>query len=130
HDTNAPSITCLGNKTNECGVGSLSYDEPAARDNCGLVTVSILSTVTNQGCGSTFVATRTWLATDQCGNTNTCSQTIATVDTTPPTISCSGSKTNASGVGNMTFDEPIASDSCGTASISVLSTVTNLACGN
>src|SRR5206468_1736292 len=125
-DTNAPSITCLGNKTNECGVGSLSYDEPAASDNCGLVTVSILSTVTNQGCGSTFVATRTWVATDQCGNTNTCSQTIATVDSSAPSISCSGNKTNECGVGSLTFDTPTASDTCGTASISILSTVTNL----
>src|SRR5438876_1230580 len=114
-DTTPPSITCFGNKTTECGVGSLAFDEPAASDTCGSVTVSVLSTVTNLGCGNTFVATRTWLATDSSGNTNSCRQTIATVDTTPPIISCSASKTNTSGVGDLTFDPPIASDTCGSA---------------
>src|SRR5207245_5071111 len=97
-DTTRPSITCTGNKTNECGVGSLTFDEPMARDTCGSVMVSILSTVTNLGCGNTFVATRTWQATDSSGNTNACSQTIASSDTTAPSITCSGNKTNECGV--------------------------------
>src|SRR5207253_6856521 len=113
-DTTRPSITCAGNKTNECGVGSLVFDEPVASDTCGSVTVSVLNTVTNPGCGNTFVATRTWLATDSSGNTNTCRQIIATVDTTSPIISCSASKTNASGIGDLTFDPPTATDNCGT----------------
>src|SRR6266568_3199792 len=129
-DTTVPSISCSGNKTNECGVGSLTFDTPTASDTCGTAEISILSTVTNLTCGNTFVATRTWVATDQCGNTNTCSQTIATVDTTAPSISCSGNKTNECGVGTLTFDTPTASDTCGTAAISILSTVTNLTCGN
>src|SRR3989441_8905706 len=76
------------------------------------------------------VATRTWVATDACGNTNTCSQTIATVDTTKPTFTfCPASQTNECGVA-LDFGTPTASDTCGTNTISVLSTVTNLTCGN
>src|ERR1044071_4347185 len=129
-DTTKPTISCVGNKTNECGVGSLSFDEPTASDTCGPVTVSVLSTSTNLGCGNTFVATRTWVATDRSGNTNTCSQTIAIVDTTAPTISCAANKTNECGVGSLTFDEPTASDTCGTATVSVTGTITNQTGGN
>src|SRR6266566_354945 len=129
-DTNPPTMSCPDNKTNECGVGSLTFDNPTASDTCGTATISILSTVTNLLCGNTFVATRTWVATDNCGNTNTCSQTIATVDTTKPTFTfCPASQTNECGVA-LDFGTPTASDTCGTNTISVLSTVTNLACGN
>src|SRR5258705_9251242 len=77
-DTTIPSISCSANKTNECGVGSLTFDTPTSSDTSGTNVISIVGTVTNLGCGNTFVATRTWSATDQCGNSNTCSQTIAT----------------------------------------------------
>src|SRR2546425_5885215 len=76
------------------------------------------------------VATRTWVATDACGNTNTCSQTIATVDTTKPTFTfCPASQTNECEVA-LDFGTPTASDTCGTNTIRVLNTVTNLTCGN
>src|SRR5207244_1438844 len=125
-DTTAPSITCFGNKTNECGVGALTFGTPTASNTCGTATITILSTITNLGCGNTFVATRTWWARDICGNTNSCSQTIATVDTIPPMIICAANKTNAVGSPGLTFDPPTASDTCGTVSIIILSTVTNL----
>jgi uncharacterized repeat protein (TIGR01451 family) len=87
-DTTSPVIACMPSKTNECGVGTLTFDAPTATDACGSATIGILTTVTNVTCGNTFVATRTWQAMDACGNTSTCSQTIATVDHTPPTITC------------------------------------------
>src|SRR5207302_4214521 len=62
--TTPPSITYLANKTNECGVGNLTFDTPTATNSCGTSTITILSTVTNLGCGNTFVATRTWAAID------------------------------------------------------------------
>src|SRR4029078_11379881 len=117
--TLAPSISCSGNKTNECGTANLAFDIPTSTDACGTNTIRILSTVTNLTCGNTFVATRTWVVTDACGNTNTCSQTIATVDTTAPTITCAANKTNECGAA-LSFDTPTASNTCGTASISIL----------
>src|SRR5207245_2863551 len=83
-------------------------------------------THTNLTGGNTFVATRTWTATDACGNAKSCSQTIALVDTTKPSITCTGNKTNECGVGSLTFDEPTASDTCGSVTVSILGTVTNL----
>jgi hypothetical protein len=87
-DTTRPTITCAGNKTNDFGMGNLTFDTPIGSDNCGTVTVTELSTITNFACGQRFVATRTWVATDACGNTNTCSQTIATRNVIGPTITC------------------------------------------
>jgi len=89
-----PAIYCGANKTNECSLGSPSFDTPSASNTCGTVSIFVLSTVTNLGCGNTFVATRTWLATDELGDTNFCSQTIATVDTLKPIITCGVNKTN------------------------------------
>src|SRR4029078_7323269 len=71
----------------------------------------------------------TWLVTDPCGKTNTCSQTIATVSTLGPVIVCAGNKTNECGP-PLSFDTPTVSNRCGTASLTILSTVTNLGCGN
>jgi len=128
-DTTVPTIVCGGNKTNECG-GLLSFDTPTASNRCGTATITILGTVTNLVCGNSFVATRTWVATDPCGKTNTCSQTIASVSTQGPVIVCAGNRTNECGVGVLSFDVPTASNSCGTATITVLGTITNLGCGN
>src|SRR4029078_12469708 len=103
-DRTAPSITCAGNKTNDCGV-AINFDLPTATDQCGTNTIQILSTVTNMTCGASLVATRTWVATDACGNTNTCSQTIASISTQGPIITCAGNKTNECGV-SINFDMP------------------------
>src|SRR5207248_3170169 len=82
-DTTAPSITCVANKTAECG-SAWTFDRPTALDNCDGTNVTISATPsTNALCGSTFSATRTWTATDTHGNISTpCSQTVTVVDTT------------------------------------------------
>lgn len=131
-DTTPPTITCVANKFVECGT-AWNFDQPTASDTCGNVTVSIVITVTNTTgfCGNTFAATRTWKATDACGNTNSCSQTVTVRDTTPPTILCLGNKIAECGTA-WNFDPPTASDTCGSATISIVGTVTNIAgfCGN
>jgi len=124
-DATPPVITCAGNKTNEC-TAPWTFDEPTAGDTCGTNVVTILNTVTNTAghCGNTYTATRTWQATDACGNTATCSQTVYVTDTTPPVITCASNKAVESGQA-WTFDDPLTTDTCGTNSITVVSTITN-----
>src|SRR5439155_2925272 len=131
-DTTPPTITCVPNKTVEC-TSAWSFDAPSASDTCGTVTVTILNTVTNTAghCGNTFDTTRTWRATDACGNTADCSQTVTVEDHTPPTITCVPNKT-VECTSTWAFDPPTASDTCGTATVTILTTVTNTVghCGN
>src|SRR5207247_1604748 len=127
-DTTAPVITC-GNtsKTVERGT-TWTFDEPTTTDNSGSTTITIVSTVTNAGCANTFSAVRTWKGTDACGNSAQCSQMVTVVDITAPTITCAGNKTLELG-SPWTFDTPTATDTCSAPTISILSTITNTACG-
>src|SRR5439155_916841 len=112
-----PTITCVSDKTIECG-STWSFDAPTAADTCGSVTITILGTVTNitGHCGNTFAATRAWRATDACGNTAECSQTVTLEDHTPPTITCLGNKT-VECASAWTFDAPTANDTCASVTI-------------
>src|SRR5205807_720959 len=131
-DHTPPTITCVPNKTVEC-TSIWNFDPPTASDTCGNVTITILNTVTNTAghCGNTFDTTRTWRATDACGNTADCSQTVTVEDHTPPIITCAPNK-SVECTSNWSFDPPTTTDTCGTATIIILSTVTNLTdhCGN
>src|SRR5207237_1156274 len=131
-DPTPPTITCVPNKAVEC-TSAWSFDPPTATDTCGNVTISILNTVTNLTghCGNTFDATRTWRATDACGNTAECSQKVTVEDRTQPTIICVPDKT-VECTSAWSFNAPTASDTCGSTTITILSTVTNLTghCGN
>src|ERR1044071_6575375 len=132
-DTTAPVITCSStNKTVEQGT-AWTFDAPTATDNSGSATITILSTVTNVAghCGTTFDATRTWQATDACGNSSSCSQKVTIVDTTAPVITCTSTNKTVEQGTAWTFDAPTATDNSGSATITILSTVTNVAghCG-
>ena len=124
-DHTPPTITCVPNKTVECA-SAWSFDAPTATDSCGNVTLTILNTVTNTTghCGNTFDVTRTWRATDACGNSATCVQTISVRDTAPPTITCAPDRIVQPGVA-WSFDDPVATDTCGALVVQVIHTVTN-----
>src|SRR6185295_13509732 len=108
-----------------------TFDAPSAN-----YPISIVGTVTNTAahCGNTFDATRTWVATDACGNVSApCSQTVTVIDTIAPTLDCSNSTNKTVQIGTAwTFDPPTATDNSGSNTISIVSTVTNIAghCGN
>src|SRR5439155_21500746 len=120
------------NKTVEC-TSAWSFDAPTATDSCGNVTITIVGTVitTRRHSDITLDATRTWRATDACGNAAECSQTVTVEDHTAPTITCVPNKT-VECTSIWSFDPPTASDACGNVTITIFSTVTNLAghCGN
>jgi hypothetical protein len=68
---------------------------------------------------------RTWSATDDCGNTARCVQTITVRDSTAPTIDCPPERSVLLGTA-WTFDQPVATDNCGTVLLRALDTTTNL----
>jgi hypothetical protein len=98
----------------------------SASDTCSSpVTITNLPDVISfQPC----MVTRTWVARDACGNTNTLSYHIFVSDTTPPTMICQSNKTMQAGQ-TWTFDPPLATDNCGSVTVQVQSTVTNVLSG-
>jgi hypothetical protein len=121
-----PTITCAPAKNVECGT-VWDFDAPGASSPCGTSAVTVLNTVTNTLCGGTFSATRTWVVTstcDPCLATAQCSQTVTVVDTTTPQITCASDKTVACGAA-WDFDAPTANDTCGSATVLIVGTVTN-----
>ena len=125
-DTIPPVATCAPNKTVQCGSG-WTFDAPTAIDACcgTNVTITVQFTTPTFGTPCTQTTTRQWLITDCCGNSVTCSQTVTITDTIPPTINCPPSFSVASG-SPWTFGTPTASDACCLASITVMSTTTNV----
>jgi large repetitive protein len=125
-DTIAPTITCPPNLVLECPADTRPdfTGIATAVDGCSQVTVSHSDSVVS-GCGGTKVITRTWTAVDACGNITTCAQTITVRDTTPPTLVCSPDR-SVSAEEPWTFDIPVATDTCGTVTVRVLNTATNM----
>lgn len=62
------------------------------------------------------------------GFVDTCTALLTVVDLMPPTLTCVPNK-NVACIVAWSFDEPTATDACGTNTISVLSTLTNTTCG-
>jgi hypothetical protein len=133
-DTTVPTITCSNtNKIVDMGT-AWNFDAPTATDLSGSATITVINTVTNTAghCGSTFDATRTWQATDACGNFSRCSQNVTVRDGTVPTITCSSTNKTVELGTAWNFDAPTATDLSGTATITVVSTITNTSghCGS
>ena len=128
-DTEAPTLSCAPNKPVECGE-TLVWDDPTASDNCGEPTVEILSTDASMNACGIGTVTRTWQATDCGGNTSNCAQVITIQDTTNPSIACAADKSIECDE-PIVWDEPTASDNCGTPTVTISSTDANMnACGN
>jgi hypothetical protein len=122
-DLTPPELACAPNKSVECATAWV-FDEPVATDACGTNTLTVVGTATNTGCGQTYVATRTWRATDAAGNFSECSQVVTVVDLTAPELTCAPNKSVECATA-WTFDEPVATDACGTNTLTVVDTVTN-----
>jgi hypothetical protein len=128
-DTNAPSLVVPPDvrveapgdtSTNVTGIAT-------AADGCGVAQLSHTdSVVTN--CGITRVITRTWTASDG-ANSVSATQTISVVDTTPPAFAPMSEASTINTGDAWDFIQPSASDACGSVTIRVVSTVTNIADG-
>jgi hypothetical protein len=109
--------------------GQMPAPDPAsvtASDTCSSVTVTSLpDAISNYSCPNRYTITRTWLARDVAGNTNICSYKILVNDTTPPTLTGQPDRTVTFGQA-WSFDQPVATDNCGPATVQVLGTVTNV----
>lgn len=125
-DTIKPTIVCPPNRVLECPADTRTNvtGVATAQDGCGQVTIGYSDAVLS-GCGGTKVITRTWTAVDTCGNSASCVQTIAVQDTTAPTLVCQPYR-SVSAEETWTFDTPTATDNCGTVTVRVLNTTTNM----
>ena len=70
----------------------------------------------------------TLIVADDKGASNLCSALVIVQDQTPPVIVCVSNKQVEAGTA-WSFDAPSATDNCGSATVTVLSTVTNASCG-
>ncbi|MHC5004283.1 MAG: HYR domain-containing protein, partial [Planctomycetota bacterium] len=117
-DTADPEISCPDDMTVECsGTGNAVVEfEVGASDACDPdpTVVCVPAPGSTFPLGTTLV---TCTATDASGNTSSCTFSITVEDTTPPDITCPDDITGIeceSGGTAVTFDDPVASDVCGT----------------
>src|SRR6202008_3665567 len=126
-DTTAPTIGPAGaDNTIKCP-NTPVFTPPKASDRCDGATVHLVSDTTNNGsCAGTYAETRTWDATDCSGNHSaTRSQTVFVIDTTAPTIGPAGADNTIQCTNTPVFTPPTASDTCGDATVNLVSDTTN-----
>src|SRR6185436_15734375 len=132
-DTTAPSVlVCPGPVSVKCFAEVPEPDVTlvTGADNCSGQVVVIFagdSQLSGTTCNGTI--TRTYKVTDLCGNSSTCTQIITIHDDVLPTITCAANKSVECGMA-WKFDAPTATDNCGSATISIVSTTTNALCGS
>jgi hypothetical protein len=129
-DTTPPVITAPPDLVLECpaDTSTNSTGVAIAQDACG-TSILYSTDVVSNNCPGTKVVYRTWTAIDQAGNSTNVVQTITVQDTTPPALVCSPDRTVSLG-DPWTFDQPGVTDTCSTATLQVLNTVTNLTSTN
>ena len=132
-DTTAPEFveTLPQDFTIECN----SVPEPdilTATDNCSSATVEVNDTRTDGNCPNNYVITRVYTATDECGNPNSHVQTITVQDITPPTFVEPLPAVNLVVECDAVPDAETltATDTCGSASVSVEDVITDGNCEN
>jgi len=121
-------ITCPEDATIECsedtspgGTASVATAENICTQE--ILTATFSDSMTD-GCGSSGVITRTWSADDGAGNSVSCQQTITVVDITDPALSGVPDDTSAECDAVPDPAEVTASDTCGSAAVSMEETVT------
>jgi hypothetical protein len=124
-DTTAPVLSGVpGDATVECSSVPAAATVTAA-DGCdGDVTVAMEESVTPGSCANAYTITRAWTAKDAVNNTATVSQTITVQDTTAPVLTVDTSTVVlACGASFDPLSVASATDSCGSASVSVSGSV-------
>ncbi|CAM1368751.1 hypothetical protein TSEDIMI_60055 [Tenacibaculum sediminilitoris] len=100
-----------------------------ATDTCGTATVTINETTTAGACAGESILTREWTATDECGNTTVHTQNITVQDTTPPTfVEALPADTTVECDAIPVAETLTATDTCGTATVTINETTTAGAC--
>ena len=132
-DTTAPEFVedLPQNLTIECN--SVPAPETiTATDNCGIAEVTVNDTRTDGNCPNNYIITRIYTATDECGLTNTHIQTITVVDITPPVFVESLPTANlVVECDSVPTPETLtATDTCGSAAVTVADVITNGNCDN
>jgi gliding motility-associated-like protein len=107
-DLTNPSISCVGNQSENVIIGTCAYTlsgtvwDAIASDNCTLNSVSYSLTGATTGTGTSLngvnfnigLTTVTWTATDGLGNTNSCSYSVTVIDNILPAITSCGAAGN------------------------------------
>ncbi len=103
-----------------------------AIDNCGSATVEVKDKRIDGDCPNNYKIERTWTATDECGLTKTHVQTITVVDITPPTFIETSLPENITVECDAvpSAETLTASDTCGSATVTVNDVITNGNCKN
>ncbi|WP_339894129.1 gliding motility-associated C-terminal domain-containing protein, partial [uncultured Algibacter sp.] len=104
-----------------------------ATDNCSIATVTVNDERTDGNCPNNYTITRSYTATDECGVTNTHVQTITVQDSTPP-VFVETILPNANIVVECdaipVAETLTATDTCGSATVSVSDSRTDGNCPN
>ncbi len=126
-DTTPPTLTVPPNLVLQCPANTATNATgvATATDSCSAAIISYSDVVSNTCSGATKTIFRTWTAADSCGNSTNAIQTITVQDITPPTLTVGPNRIVAAGQ-PWSFDQPTAVDTCSAATVTVLSTVTNL----
>jgi hypothetical protein len=134
-DTTPPVVTAPANLTIACTDAldpsvNTALGLATATDSCsGASTPTYNDQIVAGNCPANYTVNRTWTSHDNCGNIGTALQTITVQDTTPPTITVTSNLTVLAGQA-WDFAQPVASDTCSAATVSVLNTTTNLTTTN
>jgi hypothetical protein len=134
-DTTPPTIIAPADVALECPASDTSTNATGtavAQDTCGPVTLTYSDLTTNGLAGTQVeqVILRTWTAVNKAGLSTNVIQTITVKDTTPPTLTIVPTMQSVEAGGLWSFGQPIAYDSCGAITVSVLNTTTNLTVTN
>jgi hypothetical protein len=121
----APPVLTVADVALECPANDTSTNVTgtAIVQDCSTFRVYYTDVVTNICPGSKIVY-RTWTAIDDSGNSTNRVQTITVQDSTAPTLTCSPNRT-VPVTESWTFTEPTVSDACSSATVQIVSTVTN-----
>lgn len=130
-DEEAPVFTQVPADLTASCADELAPGDVQATDNCGSVNIDTNTNIIEGDCSGDYTLVRTYIATDECGNTTSATQTITVVDNDPPTFTFVPGNTAISCDQMVPMENAQATDDCGTATITeVSSTIQGSCAGN